>query len=583
LREAISKVNGTEPEDVRLRARLLSRLAAALTPSVTPAEPLALAREALQMTRHEADLRTRIDVGVAVGAALTDFAPPDERIVVNERLVRDAREASDRILELRGLTRLACDHLERGDIASAEAVIAERQALAQRIGQPRHLWQTPLLRSMRAMAEGRFDACDACIEEARHVSLEADDPNADRCVTAHRFWMLLVAGRTAPLRAHEPDIQRVMGSLPDGPMYRPWVSAIVAARCGDEESAARELRSLGSPLRIAARMSRATTAETALACGVDEWFEPLHDSLLAEGDDANAAWGPFAFACAPPIKSTLAGLAFALGRPEDGARHAERALALSERMGARAHQVWVNLAWGEGLAACGDPRARERLERALAGAEELDMPLAVASAKARLESAVRPRAEVKESGPLYPRFALTREAPLWRLEVEGRTFRLKDTRGLGMLARLVENPGREIHALEIASDPPAGAEGSVLDLGDAGEVIDKRAALAYRKRIVDLRDELEEAERFADTGRAERLRRELEEVTDHLGAAMGLGGRERRAGSAAERARIVAQRRIREAIRKIGEHDEALGRHLDWTVRTGTFCAYEPEGRKTGR
>jgi hypothetical protein len=64
---------------------------------------------------------------------------------------------------------------------------------------------------------------------------------------------------------------------------------------------------------------------------------------------------------------------------------------------------------------------------------------------------------------------------------------------------------------------------------------------------------------------------------------MGLGGRERRAGSSAERARIVVQRRIREAIRKIAERDEGLGRHLDWTVRTGTFCAYEPEGRKSGR
>jgi hypothetical protein len=48
-----------------------------------------------------------------------------------------------------------------------------------------------------------------------------------------------------------------------------------------------------------------------------------------------------------------------------------------------------------------------------------------------------------------------------------------------------------------------------------------------------------------------------------------------------ERARITVQRRVREAIKKIGDHEAELGRYLEWTIRTGTYCAYEPEGRKT--
>jgi hypothetical protein len=43
------------------------------------------------------------------------------------------------------------------------------------------------------------------------------------------------------------------------------------------------------------------------------------------------------------------------------------------------------------------------------------------------------------------------------------------------------------------------------------------------------------------------------------------------------------QRRVREAIRKVAERDAELGRHLDWTIRTGVYSAYEPEGRKTSR
>ena len=43
-----------------------------------------------------------------------------------------------------------------------------------------------------------------------------------------------------------------------------------------------------------------------------------------------------------------------------------------------------------------------------------------------------------------------------------------------------------------------------------------------------------------------------------LGRAVGLGGRARRAGGAAERARSAVQRRIKNAIERIGEHDPAL-------------------------
>jgi non-specific serine/threonine protein kinase len=114
-------------------------------------------------------------------------------------------------------------------------------------------------------------------------------------------------------------------------------------------------------------------------------------------------------------------------------------------------------------------------------------------------------------------------------------------------------------------------------------VIDREARDAYRARIAVLREELEEAESFRDSARAERIRTELDALTQQIAAAVGLGGRERRSGSAAERARIVVQRRIREAIKKIADQDADLGRHLDWTVRTGTFCAYEPAGRKSAR
>ena len=78
-------------------------------------------------------------------------------------------------------------------------------------------------------------------------------------------------------------------------------------------------------------------------------------------------------------------------------------------------------------------------------------------------------------------------------------------------------------------------------------------------------------------GARRRLEHEIETLGQELERAFGLGGRARRAGSAAERARLDVTRAILTAIRKIETHSARLGRHLVTAVRTGAFCAYEPD------
>jgi hypothetical protein len=325
-------------------------------------------------------------------------------------------------------------------------------------------------------------------------------------------------------------------------------------------------------------MARAKIAEAAVLCGVPEQYDPLYETFSAD-EDATASFGPFAFACTPPITCVLGAVAFAQGHSETAVRHCERALALSDRMAATAHRAWVHLTWGEGLR--GRPDAHEHLERARDAGDRLQMPeiLVRVGAALELDTTGPPRSVPAAT---TPPFALRRDGAEWSISHGGETFRLKDVRGLGMLANLVQSPGREIHSLDLASNP--GAETSaVIDVGDAGEIIDARAREAYKRRISDLREAVDEAEHFADTVRAARLRYELDALTDQIAGAVGLGGRARRSGSAAERARIVVQRRVREAIQKITDVDANLGRHLDWTVRTGTFCVYEPGGRRSKR
>ena len=75
---------------------------------------------------------------------------------------------------------------------------------------------------------------------------------------------------------------------------------------------------------------------------------------------------------------------------------------------------------------------------------------------------------------------------------------------------------------------------------------------------------MEQSARFADPNRAR-----------HPASAIGLGGRDRKTSSNAERAR-PATKRIKQAIQKIAEVLPALGRHLSARIKTGYFCSYNP-------
>jgi hypothetical protein len=145
------------------------------------------------------------------------------------------------------------------------------------------------------------------------------------------------------------------------------------------------------------------------------------------------------------------------------------------------------------------------------------------------------------------------------------------------LARLIAEPSREIHVLELVGGGAAADVDGAADAGDAGELLDDEARDQYRRRLEDLREGLAEAESFGDAARAARARAEIEALAGELSRAVGLGGRARRAGGAAERARSAVQRRIKNALQRIGEADAGLESRLSKAVRTGNYCVFRPE------
>jgi hypothetical protein len=216
-----------------------------------------------------------------------------------------------------------------------------------------------------------------------------------------------------------------------------------------------------------------------------------------------------------------------------------------------------------------------------------------------VEEVGRPPSESSKSpsAPEAERAAFCREGGFWTIACRGEVFRLRDVRGLAYIAYLLGHPGEEFHVLSVASrngskqgeadelaEPVTKEQATQSDLtvgrmGDAGEMLDAQAKAAYKRRTAELREQLDEARERNQLELVDRLEDEIESAGRELSRAVGLGGRDRRAASAAERARINVTRAIKIALERIAEHNPALATLLTSSIRTGTFCSSTPDSR----
>ncbi len=182
-----------------------------------------------------------------------------------------------------------------------------------------------------------------------------------------------------------------------------------------------------------------------------------------------------------------------------------------------------------------------------------------------------------------------RQADYWAIRYQGQPAILKATRGLDCLGYLLRHPGQDVHVSELLGTPidlqVPGLFGGVWEVGGDGvtarlqggePILDSQAKSEYKQRINELRNDLQEAERFNDSYRASMARSEMNAIARRMAVAVGLGGRDRRSSSKAERARSTVTKRIKQAINRITEAIPPLGCHLSARIHTGYFCSYNP-------
>ena len=297
--------------------------------------------------------------------------------------------------------------------------------------------------------------------------------------------------------------------------------------------------------------------------------------------------------------ATLAGGRVALAEGDSpGARRAfEAAVQLWSEVGAPYETALARVGLAQAHRAEGSEEharlefqaARSLFERVGAVRQAAQAARACSDAGSSGARGAEPRAQVsRATGPLAEGNVLRREGDYWSVTFEGRTIRLRDLKGLRHLARLLAEPGKRFHVLDMVAAAPNGlrdaslgaeARRELASTSDAGELLDAQAKEAYRRRLSEIEEDIAEATATGDTERVVRADAEREFLIRELSRAIGLGGRDRRAGSAPERARASVTRAIRQAMARIREHDPALGEHLARAIRTGTYCVYLPDTR----
>ncbi len=161
---------------------------------------------------------------------------------------------------------------------------------------------------------------------------------------------------------------------------------------------------------------------------------------------------------------------------------------------------------------------------------------------------------------------------IWHISFNGEDLHVPDLKGFWHLRELMARPHQHVKALslvESASDGP-------LPSADTGPMLDREALMKYRERLADLDDELDAAAGRGDTKRQAERSAERDALIAELKRATGLGGRPRRSGSPAEKARLNVTRTIRHAISELASRAPELAAHLDASIVTGISCSYEP-------
>lgn len=584
--DLLDEALGMLPEsDSALRAEGLSMLAYSLqhAPGLHDRRG-ALCREAAGIAYRIGDLRTLARTLYDHHRTLLAPGTLDDRIAAAGELLRLAQQTDDRAMLLRARFCRVIDWLEMGRLAQCDAEIEALDQLAGELREPWQHWYAAWFRATRAMMSGHFDAGEQFAQQAFSHGERVAPEVALQVLGAQISMLRALQGRWAEMT---PAIRDLVEQFP---AIAAWRCALAYHCCelGETDEARRHLE-------ILARDDFASIPRDS------SWFVSISQlaDVCSSLDDAERA--AVLYDQLAPFADRLMIVSSALGCSGLGARYLGLLAMTMKRWGAAeshllaavdAHRrlgmlPWVALTlydYARMLVERDTPIVSEAARRALAEAGELAGGLGMAGLATKVAAlgagsgGSRGAVEVAPSHAVAT-YVFLKEGEFWTVAYEGCVARLKDALGLQYLVHLLRHPGRPFHVTELLAlaggsrTETKAPEGLSVRVGsDALPALDERARSAYRARLLELEEDLAEAEHNHDIGAAERARTERDALAQQFSSSA-------RGSTAGERARSSITKRLKAALAKIRAANPELARHLMATVRTGYFCRYVPDPR----
>lgn len=569
------------------RVRLMARLACALRGSPDRGRSEDFGRRAVEMARDLGDPPTLLYALIGRSAATWWPENAEDRLEIADEIVEGARAVGDLEREFQGhLGRLiACDEL--GYTTRVEAELSHLAAQAEELRSPSQRWTVAAISANVAIQQGRLAWAERSALEARDFGARSMLTDAEATFASHVYFIRTEQGRPSEaLELVKHAAERIT--------WYPFLRCELAdlhLQLGNERASMSLYEELASDRFGSVPRDNEWIFELSMLAPLSVRHNDLEGVSILYGlllPFANRHAVGHQEGSTGSVWRALGILAAGLSRLEDAEKHFAFAIEHNDRMGARLWTADTQVRFGRMLLTRDAPGDIERADLLLNDALQTSRSLDLVRVEREVRE-LRPEIEgVDELTRPLPRARATfrREGEYWSIGFDGDAFRLRDSKGLRYLSVLLAAPGREIHALELVSAvqghapdrTPSDAE-LRLEAGDGARILDEQAKGEYARRLEELESELAESEEWHDPERASRVRMEIDFLSDELVAAVGLGGRDRAAATNAERARVNVTRAIKAALVRIAEHSPSFGRHLGATIRTGTFCLYEPDPR----
>ncbi|MGH7897299.1 MAG: hypothetical protein ACREQQ_05055, partial [Candidatus Binatia bacterium] len=433
-----------------LRAKVLSRLAMELYfAEGSLGRRTSLADEALEVASALGDRQLRAEVLAARHFALWGPDNVEERLADATSIAQIAREIRSDELALAGHHWRIIDLVELGDVIVADREIESMAKLAERVRIPVFLWQVALHRAARAHFAGRFAEAERFAFEALEHGRRAQPESADASFAVHMLALRRDQGRVAEIVERAEQLARRNPGFAVLEIY----AACAHAELGRRATVTAELARLeGKGFTNLPRAywwlgTIASLAEIVTALGDRDRARVLYD-LLSPFARRNVVQGR-ASAWLGSAARYLGLLAFTLERYDEAARHFEEALRHNVLMGARPFEARTRLEHARTLLVLGE---REKAAVLASEAREIADELGMGGLWPGIETLLVELASGQAPpAPASAGNAFLREGQFWTLRFQGRVVRLKDSRGLELMAWLLRHPGREFHAIELAS------------------------------------------------------------------------------------------------------------------------------------